>query len=65
VGQVEARLAYLEIVLILMRDRCTVCAKHTIGWEIILAHPMALLRDVGQVEAYFSPFEGSVKLDRR
>jgi hypothetical protein len=26
----------LEIVLILMQDRCTVCAKHTIGLEIIL-----------------------------
>jgi hypothetical protein len=25
----------LEIVLILMQDRCTVCAKHTIGLEII------------------------------
>jgi hypothetical protein len=26
----------LEIVLILMQDRCTVCAERTIGSEIIL-----------------------------
>jgi hypothetical protein len=26
----------LEIVLILMQDRCTICAKYTIGLEIIL-----------------------------
>jgi hypothetical protein len=29
----------LEIVLILMQDRCTVCAEHTIGSEIILDAP--------------------------
>jgi hypothetical protein len=29
----------LEIVLILMEDRCTVCAKHTIGIEIVLDAP--------------------------
>jgi hypothetical protein len=29
-------LVRLEIVLILMHDRCTVCAEHTIGLEIIL-----------------------------
>jgi hypothetical protein len=27
---------YLEIVLILTQDGCTVCTKHTIGSEIIL-----------------------------
>ena len=37
----EARVEYLvsvnlEIVLILMQDRCTVCAKRTIGSEIVL-----------------------------
>jgi hypothetical protein len=30
---------YLEIVLILTQDRCTVCAKCTIGSEIILDAP--------------------------
>jgi hypothetical protein len=29
----------LEIVLILMQDRCTVCAKRTIGSEIVLDTP--------------------------
>jgi hypothetical protein len=29
----------LDIVLTLMRDRCTVCAEHTIGLEIILDAP--------------------------
>jgi hypothetical protein len=32
-------LVYLEIVLILTQDRCMVCAKHTIGSEIILDTP--------------------------
>jgi hypothetical protein len=36
VGQVEARLGPLEIVLILTQDRCLVCAKCTLGSEIIL-----------------------------
>ena len=29
----------LEIVLVLVQDRCTVCAKHTIGSEIVLDAP--------------------------
>ena len=44
-------LVYLEIVLILTQDRCTVCTESTIGYEIILAHPMELLGDVGHVES--------------
>jgi hypothetical protein len=38
-GQVEALSVRLEIVLILMQDRCTVCAEHTIGLEIIWDTP--------------------------
>jgi hypothetical protein len=34
--QMEARSVHLEIVLILSQDRCTVCAKRTVGLEIIL-----------------------------
>jgi hypothetical protein len=30
---------HLEIVLMLMQDRCIVCAKHTIPSEIILDAP--------------------------
>jgi hypothetical protein len=32
-------LVYLEIVLILTQDRCTVCVERTIGSEIILDTP--------------------------
>ena len=39
VGQVESRLVRLEMVLVLTQDRCTVCAKHTIGSDIILDAP--------------------------
>jgi hypothetical protein len=37
--QVELVSVYLDIVLILMQDRCTVCAEHTIGLEIVLYAP--------------------------
>jgi hypothetical protein len=30
---------YLEAVLVLVQDRCTVCAKRTIGLEILLDAP--------------------------
>ena len=36
VGHVESRSVCLEMVLVLMQDRCTVCAKRTIGMEIVL-----------------------------
>ena len=49
-------LVYLEIVLVSMQDRSTVCAEHTIGSKISLVHLMVLLGDVGEVEARFSPF---------
>jgi hypothetical protein len=32
-------LVYLELVLILMKERCTVCVERTIGLEIILDTP--------------------------
>jgi len=35
-AQVEAWFSLLEIVLILMQDRCTVCMEHTICLEISL-----------------------------
>ena len=37
--QVEARFGLLDIVLILMQDRCMVCIECTIGTEIILDAP--------------------------
>jgi hypothetical protein len=30
---------HLETVLVLVQDRCMVCAKHTIGLEILLDTP--------------------------
>ena len=35
VGQVESRSVRLEMVLVLVQDRCTVLAKRTIGSVII------------------------------
>jgi hypothetical protein len=29
-------LVHLEMVVVLVQDRCTVCAKYTIGLEIVL-----------------------------
>ena len=37
-------LVYLETVLVSVQDRCTVCAKNTIGSEIILDAPDATPR---------------------
>jgi hypothetical protein len=44
---------------------CTVCAKYTIGSEVILGTPMVLLGDVGQVEARFHLFGDSINLNTR
>ena len=35
VVHVESRLVRLEMVLVLVQDRCTVCAKRSIGSDII------------------------------
>ena len=35
VGHVESRSVRLEMVLVLVQDRCMVCAKRTIGSDII------------------------------
>ena len=35
VGHVESRLIRLEMVLVLVQDRCTVCTKRTIGSDIV------------------------------
>jgi hypothetical protein len=43
-------LFYLEIVLILMDDRCTVCAEHNIGSEIMLGTTDGTPTDVDRVE---------------
>jgi hypothetical protein len=64
-GQVELCSVRLEIVLILMQDRCTVCTEHTIGIEIVLDALDSLLGDEVQVEARFRPFGDSATLGAR
>jgi hypothetical protein len=56
---------HLEIELLLMQDRCTVCAERTIGSGSFWTHPMELLGDVGQVESHFGPFGDSVSVSAR
>ena len=58
-------LVYLETVVALMPYRCTVCAKRTIGLDIVFNAPMVLLGDEAQVEARFSPCGESANLDAR
>ena len=55
----------LEIVLVSGQDRCTVCAKRTIGLDIVFNAPMVRLDDEAQVEAHFSPFGDSAIVDAR
>jgi hypothetical protein len=57
-AQVEAR--FSPLVLILMQNRCTACAKCTIGSEIIWMHSMELLDDVDHVESHFGLFGDNV-----
>jgi hypothetical protein len=55
----------LDIVLILTQGRCTICAEHAIGLEIILDAPMELIDDVGYVKSHFGPFRDSVCVSAR
>ena len=65
VGHVDLILVRLETTLMSVHDGCTVCAKRTIGSEIIWTHSMELLDDKGHVESSFSLFRDSAKLDAR
>ena len=58
-------LDHLEIVLVSAEDRCTVCAKHTIGSDIVFNVPMVLLGKEAQLDAPFSPFGDIANLDAR
>ena len=55
----------LEIVLVLVQDRCTVYARRTMGSKIILDTMMVLLCIEAQVDARFGLFGDSAKLDAR
>ena len=66
VSHVESRSIPLEMVLVLVQDRCTVCATRTIGSDIYFrTHPMVLLGDEAQLEARFGSFGDSANLDTR
>ena len=39
VGHVESRSVCLEVVLVLVQDRCTVCVQRTIGPDVVLDAP--------------------------
>ena len=54
-----------ETMLVSVQDRCTVCAKCTIGSEIVLDAMMVLLRDDAQLVARFGQFGDSANLDAR
>ena len=55
----------LEIVLVLVHDRCTIYARRTMGSKIILDTMMVLLCIGAQVDAHFGLFGDSAKLDAR
>ena len=44
VGHVETRSVDLEMLLVLLQDRCTVCAKRTVGLDIFSDAPDGTLR---------------------
>ena len=56
---------YLEIVLVSVEDRPTVCAKRTIGLDIVFNASMVLLGYKAQGKASFSPFGDSANLGAR
>ena len=56
---------HLETVLVSLQDRCMVCAKPTIGLDIVFNALMVLLGDEAQVEARFSPCGDSANFDAR
>ena len=49
-------LVHLEAMLGSVQDKSTVCAKRTIGSEIVLDEPDGTIGDGTQVEARFGPF---------
>ena len=59
------KLVSVRLEIVSVQDRCTVCAKRTIGLDVVFNAPMILLGDEVQVGARFSPFGDSVNLDAR
>ena len=65
VGHVESHSVRLEMVLVLVQDRCTVCAKRTIGSDIVLDAPDGTLWRRGSCGISFGPFRDGVSVDVR
>ena len=61
----ELVLFHLEIVLVSVHDSYTVCAKRTIGLDIVFIAPMVLLGDEAQLEARFNRCGDCANLDAR
>ena len=55
----------LEIDLILMQDRCTVCMEHTICSEINLEKPDGTTDEVYHMESRFGPVGDSISFGAR
>ena len=53
------------MVLVLVQDRCMVCAKHTMAQKSFWTHQMVLRGDEAQVEARFGPFGDDVRVGVR
>ena len=49
----------------LVQDRCTLCAKRTIGLDIVFNTSMELLGDEGHMESWSFPFGDSVSVGAR
>jgi hypothetical protein len=54
-----------DTTLVLVQDRCMVCAKVPQAQKSFWMHPMALLGDEGEVETRFGPVGDSPNLDAR
>jgi hypothetical protein len=46
IGHLESRFNPFEDAVLFVQDRCTVCAKDTIGTKSFWTHPMVLLGEV-------------------
>jgi hypothetical protein len=64
VGHVESHFSPFPV-LLLVQDRCMVCANRTIGSESFWTHQMELFGDLGHVESRFGPFGDSVSVGAR
>ena len=65
VGHVESHFFSVWRELVSVQDWCMVCARCTVGLQIVFDTPMVPLGDEAQVEARFAPFGDSANLGAR